>query len=157
MRMDYTDEPQHSKLSVVYSHDKSSLIQRMNEVATIDTLMTAASSLGDNNIIEFESLQALPNTDSTYREVYGSSYLMLIESIIPERFNPHDDYVFITTSQGVFTRSQSEFEGVIESNRLNILESYLDAFNDGVPVIAIPQFFEAINLFIDEFEREAAL
>lgn len=155
--MDYTEEPQHLKLSVVYSHDKSSLIQRMNEVATIDTLITAASSLGDNNILEFESLQALPNTDSTYREVYGSSYLMLIESIIPEHFNTHDDYVFITTSQGVFTRSHSEFEGVIESNRLNILESYLDAFNDGVSVIAIPQYFEAINQYINEFEQEAAL
>ena len=154
MRMDYTDEPNHSKFSSIYSRDKSTLIQRLNQVATLDTLEIAASALGENNITEFESLQALPNTDSTYREVYGTSYLLLIENIVPERFNPSDDYVFITTAQGVFTRSQSDYEGALEANRSKILESYLDAFNDSVPVMAIPQYFEAINQYIEEFEQD---
>ncbi|WP_222121638.1 hypothetical protein, partial [Staphylococcus haemolyticus] len=72
-------------------------------------------------------------------------------------FNTHHHYLFITTSQPLFTPTHSQFQPLIQSNPLNILQSYLHPFNHPVPLIPIPQYFQPINHFIHQFQQQPPL
>lgn len=147
-------EPNQQALSEVLKEDEVGLVSYIMQQSQVDDLMSVATSLGECNIVEFQSYHALPNTNETLIDVYQGDFMTLYDSIEHDNFRTSDAYVFLTYDSGVFTRSESDYQAFLQDNQSDLIRGYLQSYVNGLPIIAIPNWFEAMNEYINERQLE---
>ncbi|WP_311892087.1 hypothetical protein [Staphylococcus aureus] len=150
--MDLLEEPDIVKLRDVYGSHRIQLINEIHRIADVEELEIAASSMADSGNMIYQSLHAFNNEDSVIAEAYGSSFLDFYNDVNHDKFNPNDSFIFFSNSDGIFTRSYSQYLDALKQHQSDIINDYILSLVNGNPVTQIPNWFYILNLAILDSE-----
>lgn len=149
-----SDEPNQTQLQACLVEDARGLASHLQQQSTVDELILASSSLGECHIDGFETFHALPNTNEVLIEIYDGDFKLLYDNIQHDHFQTSDAFLFLTIDSGVFTRSESDYHDMLQSNAHDLILGYCQAYVNGSPVMAIERWFDVINDYLNDWQQE---